>query len=75
MAEHHLNGPQVRTAFQQVAGKGMPQCVRGYFLVDSRFHGVFFQKFPESLTGHGFSARATKRTELGIFFSKAAGPF
>ena len=26
MAEHHLDGPQVGSAFQEVAGEGMPGC-------------------------------------------------
>jgi hypothetical protein len=37
MAQHYLNSPQVRPAFQQVTGKRMPQTVGGDLFVKVGF--------------------------------------
>ena len=36
MAQHHLDGSQVSTAFQKMTGKGVPDTVGCYFFFDPR---------------------------------------
>ena len=52
MPEHYLNRPQIRAAFQQVAGKRVAQHVRGYLFSDAGFKAVAFDQFPKALAAH-----------------------
>ncbi|MNC79572.1 hypothetical protein D3C75_1320860 [compost metagenome] len=51
MAEHLLNRTEICTAFQQVCCERMPQGMRSDFLLDLSFARIFFDDFPEALTG------------------------
>lgn len=51
MSEHHLNGPQIRTALQQMRSKGMTKSMRINFFGQTRLSGVPDNQFPKSLPG------------------------
>ncbi len=55
MAQHFLNGFQIRTVFQQVDSKGMPQGVRGNVLVDACLILIAFDNLPKALEKPLFS--------------------
>lgn len=40
MPEHHLDGSEIGTAFQEVAGKGMPQRMGGDVFGNTGFEGI-----------------------------------
>jgi len=61
VAEHDLHRPQVRSVFEQVACKGMPQGVRGDLLSDSGEPGAPLEDLPEGLPAHGFCPRRHKQ--------------
>ena len=52
MAQHLLNGPEVRAVFQQMHRKGMAQSVGGNVLLDARLLLIVLDDFPETLTAH-----------------------
>ena len=53
MAQHQLNGPQIRAALQEVTGKGVAQAVGRNFLFNADLQGVFAKKLPKPLACHG----------------------
>ena len=71
VAEHDLHGPQVRTMFEQVACKGMPQGVRRDLLSDSGQSGAPLDDLPEGLPAHGFCPRSQKEMRRTPFLQKA----
>ena len=70
MPEHYLDGTQVCTAFQEVAGKGVPEGVGCDFLFDSGLLRIPFDQFPKSLARHGFSGPGHKKITADISFQK-----
>jgi hypothetical protein len=60
MPQHHLDRPQVGTAFQQMAGKGVAHAVGRYVFMKTGFQGIFANDFPKSLTGHWLAGPGDK---------------
>lgn len=53
MSEHDLYTAQVGAVFQQMGGKGVPECVGRDTLADAGQIGPFFDDVPEGLAAHG----------------------
>lgn len=74
MAEHHLHGPQVSTACQQVGGKGMAQHMRAYLLAEACTLGNGVYYLPEPYPGHGCTPVAQEQVGGGLFFHQWWSP-
>ena len=61
MAEHHLNRPQVRAAFQKMAGEGMSKHMRRDLLLDTGPPCVITKTDEETLARHGPAFLAQKK--------------
>jgi len=53
MAQHHLNGADIRTPIQEVGGEGMAQSVRGNLFADSCFESIPPNHLPKRLSREG----------------------
>lgn len=51
VSEHKLNRPEIRAPFQKMRGERMPENMGTYFLLQACLFAVFFQHFPEPLSG------------------------
>ena len=49
VTQHALQAPEIRSAFQQVRGKGMAKDVRRQIVEDSRLLAVAPEQLPKSL--------------------------
>ena len=56
MAEHFLNGVDIRAVFQQMRREGMAQRVRCNRLFDAGLGLIVLDELPEALTRHPFPA-------------------
>ena len=61
MSEHELDGSKIRSVFKKMAGKGMPECMRGYLLADTRLEGIFLDDLKKPLTAHPISEPVGKK--------------
>ncbi len=61
MAEHHLNGPEIRTPGKKMGGKGVPEHVRTDCMVDAGCPCPFFDDLPEASSGHGTASVGDKQ--------------
>lgn len=66
VAEHHLDGAQVRTTRQQVGGEGMAQHVRADFSADPGALGCLPDDLPEAVSGHCCSAIGAEQYRAGF---------
>src|SRR5512136_1327946 len=62
VAQHHLDGADVRTTLQEVGGKGVAQGVRGNLLADSRSESISPDHLPKRLTREGTARRPHEET-------------
>jgi hypothetical protein len=53
--EHFLDAAQFGSAFQQMRGKRVSQCVRGYMFFYACLLGVFLDYLPDTLPGQAFA--------------------
>ena len=64
MAQHFLYGVDIRTVFQQMGGKRVPERVRSDILFYVRFFLVILDELPEALTGHTLTIDVDKQGRL-----------
>ena len=57
MSKQNLDGPQIRSGFQQVSGETMPQRVRMNLLADAGTLRGFPAGLPDDLGGNGMIGR------------------
>jgi len=60
MAQHHLNGADIRTPLQEVGGKGMAQSVRGNLLL-IRALRAYSEPSAKTIAREGTAESPTKR--------------
>lgn len=65
MAKKNLHRAQIRSSFQKVGGKGMPESVGGNRPADAGFKRVFFYNLPDILPGQAVAAAVEKEFFAG----------
>ena len=64
MAEEDLHGTEIRPAFQQVGGEGVPERVRGNGFSDARLQRVAFDQLPDALPGEAVAGAVEEHPVL-----------
>ena len=64
MTEQHLDGTQVRPAFQQMGGEGVPKGVRRNGGAHAGFQGVAFDALPHGHAGKPLAGAVQKQDRL-----------
>ena len=64
VAEHLLDGPEVRPAFDEVGGEGMAEGVRGNFLVDAGGHRLVLYRIEDIDAAEGFPGPVQEKEVL-----------
>src|SRR5579864_7526306 len=65
MPQHHLDAAKVRSALQQVGGKGMPEYVRRQPVENTRFPAITGKKLPKRLPRERPATRGNKEIAAG----------
>ena len=60
MAQHLLNGVQIRSIFQQMGSKGVAKGMGSDVLLDARLLLIIFDQLPEALTAHALAVHVDK---------------
>ena len=66
VAEHRLNGSQIRATFEQMGGERMAQGVRRHALIDPRRQRIATDKLPEALPAERLARTIGKNERAGV---------
>ena len=64
MAQHLLNGFQIRAVFQQMGGKAVTKCMRGDILLNVGSCLIVLDDLPKALAGHPLTAQIDEQRLL-----------
>ena len=64
MAQHLLNGAQIRAIFQKVDGKRVAKCMGGNVFFNTRFLLIVLDDLPKALTAHTFAVHIHEKRRL-----------
>ena len=70
MPKHHLHGPEVGSAGEQVGGKGMAEHMGAHCFVDAGGPGVLPDDLPEPVAGHACPSIGKKKVVAPLFLEE-----